>query len=156
MIARILLILGLAAPAAAWAQPAQHCPWLNAGTAARILGAEVTASIHADSNWSGSCRFVAAADPDASIEIVVGKSEDHSCGPDASRLTAIGNSAVLCSAQNANGRNVQTVSGRVRDAWFHVAIVRSAKEQNRAPKASDASHSSPIQFLAEQVAGNLY
>lgn len=148
MIARVLLVIALAAPAAA--QSPQVCPWLNAGTAAKILGSDVTASAHSGSNWSGSCRFVASADPAASIEITVGKTDTNPCSSGATPLTGIGNQAAMCVA-TASGRNVQTVSGRVRDVWFVVVLARAPEKS-----ANQSQHSSPIHFLAEQVAGNLY
>lgn len=156
MIARALLMLALAGPAAAPAQSSQVCPWLNAGTAAGILGAEVAVTAHADSNWSGSCRFVTSTDPAASIQILVGNADTHPCGDSATPLTAIGNHAVLCSSQDASRRNVQTVAGRVRDVWFVVMLVTPSPPVEPARSPGEPTTQPAIELLAEQVSGNLY
>jgi hypothetical protein len=156
MMARLFLLLVIAAPSAAVAQSSQACPWLTAGTAAKILGAEVAITAHSDSNWSGFCRFVTSTAPAASIEILVGNTDTHRCGAGATPLTAIGNQAVLCSVQDANGRLVQTVTGRVRDAWFVVTLALPATAGEHAQAPGDATSAPAIEFLAEQVTGNLY
>lgn len=152
---RTLLVLALA-PAAAMAQSPQACPWLNAGTAAKILGSEVTSTVHSDSNWSGSCRYLTSTSPAASIEVDVGKTDSHPCGSGATPLTAIGNQAVLCSVLNKSGQNVETVSAQVRDAWFVLVLTTSPRTSPASSARSEPAASPPIEFLAEQVAGNLY
>lgn len=155
MIGVTVLLLALGAPGAA-AQPTPTCAWLNAGTAARILGSDVTSTAHSDSSWSGSCRFVSTADTAASINIAVGKTDSHACGAGATALKGIGNEAVLCTVRSASGRSTQTISGRVRDTWF-VVVLKASTAGNKTPHTRyDASDSSSIEFLAEQVAGNLY
>lgn len=154
MMAGALLVLAVAIQGTA--QPPQVCPWLNAGTAAKALGADVTVTAHSDSNWSGSCRFVSSTAPAASIEVMVGKVDAHPCVPGATPLAGIGNQAVLCSAKNASGSETQTISGRVRDAWFVVALVTSPDKSHISAAQNESPDSSPIEFLAEQVTGNLY
>jgi len=154
MIVRVLLVFALAAPAAALAQPTQVCPWLNAGTAARILGTDVTVSAHSDSNWSGTCRF-ATSSKEQSIEIAVGKTDPHACGSNATPVAAIGNEAALCSDRDADGQSVQILTGRVRDAWFVVKLAPPSATPASSP-ATGPSTSAAIRFLAEQVSGNLY
>jgi hypothetical protein len=149
-------MLALAGPAAALAQSSQACPWLNAGTAAKILGAEVAVTAHSDSNWSGSCRFVTSTAPAASIEILIGKTDTHPCGDGATPLTAIGNHAVLCSSQDASHRDVQTVAGRVRDVWFVVMLATPSAPAEPVRSPSEPAMPPAIELLAEQVSGNLY
>lgn len=156
MIARALLVLALAAPPAAKSQSSEVCPWLNVGTAAKVLGSGVTATAHSDSNWSGYCRFVVATDSAASIDITVGKTHTHPCASEATPLTGIGNQAVLCSSRDTTGRTVQTVSGRVRDAWFVVVLARPTDKSETSSSQNKSAPSSEISFLAEQIAGNLY
>lgn len=155
MIVRFLLLVVFAAPATALAQSSQSCPWLNAGTAAKILGADVSVSAHADSNWSGMCRFVTINGKEGSIEIIIGKTDAHACGANRTSIAAIGNEAWLCSANGTHRQVVQILTGRVRDAWF---VVRMAAGSEPAALSSETEpfHSSPIKFLAEQVSGNLY
>jgi len=115
MMVRALLLIVLGGSAAALAQSPQSCPWLNAGTAAKVLGADVRVTAHSDSSWSGSCRFVTANSPQRSIEVAVGKTIKHACTSGAAPLTGIGNQAWLCSAHEADGLLVQIVSGGARD-----------------------------------------
>lgn len=156
MIVRVLLLLALAVPAAAMAQSPQICPWLNAGTAAKTLGADVTVIAHSDSNWSGSCRFVSTSGKDGSIEISVGKTDPHACGSDATSVSAIGNQAALCSDRGADGQVIQVLAGRVRDAWFVVKMAIPPPVSSTSSSGIEPSNSSAIKFLAEQVSGNLY
>lgn len=156
MIAPVLLMLLLSAPTAALAQSSQSCPWLNSGTAAKVLGADVIVDAHSDSNWSGSCHFISAADSASSIEITVGSKESHPCGVGAKPLTGIGNTAELCSSRNSAGRDVQTVTGRVRNAWFTVTLAMQNAAGEHAHPSRDPSTPPAVEFLAEQVAGNLY
>lgn len=155
MRSRLLFLLALASPTALRAQSPQACPWLTQGTAATALGADVALSAHADSNWSGSCRFVSGADPSSSIEITVGNAAPHGCGAGAAPLTGIGNTAEFCSSRDSDGREVQTVAGRVRDAWFTVTLATHTDAEPAQP-SRELSTTPTIQFLAEQVAGNLY
>ncbi len=157
MNAHALLLLVLLAPALASAQSPQACPWLTAGTAGRILGGEVQVTVKTDSNWSGYCIFATAAIPVRSIEIRVGKTHTHACGGLASTpLAGIGNQAVLCSSRDSSGREVRTVSGHVRDTWFAVTLAAPSTPGGPEPSTSESTASPAIEFLAEQVAGNLY
>lgn len=155
MIGHVFLVLALTAPGVA-AQSTQTCAWLNAGTAARILGSDVISTVHSDSNWSSSCRFVSVADTAASIDVIVSKTETQACNAGATALTGIGNEAVLCSGRDASGRRTQTVSGRVRETWF-VVVLAAPRESSTIPQTRyEPSDASSIEFAAEQVAGNLY
>ncbi|MFZ0747691.1 MAG: hypothetical protein WAM85_25025 [Terracidiphilus sp.] len=150
---RVAILLVLATPVA-FAQSPQVCPWLSAGTAANALaGRNVTIVAHSDSNWSGRCVFTDTTDPGRTVEVLVGKMDPHSCKSDATPLTGIGNQAEFCSHRDANGQQVQTVTGRVRDAWFVVTMATQPAAGNQLP---DDVSAPDIRFLAEQVAGNLY
>lgn len=154
MIARTVFLLVLAA-APALAQSPQACPWLNSGTAAKILGSDVVSSVHADSARSGNCHFTSRSDPGLSIGIQIGVADQHPCGSGGTALTGIGNQAVFCS-QLSDGRQMQTASGRVRDAWFVITMAAppiSASDRRSSPEESVPS---AIEFVAEQVAGNLF
>jgi hypothetical protein len=155
MIVRTAFLLLLIAVPAALAQSPQTCPWLTRGTAAKILGYDVTYSAHSDSNGNGSCRFAAVSDPSLTIEILVGKSDTHRCAEGAKPLPAIGNQAVLCSYRDANGHQAQTVSGRVRDAWFVITLTMPLASAETPAEPGYLPIPSSIGFLAEQVTGNL-
>lgn len=156
MTVRAALLIGFACAIPAAAQSPQSCPWLNAGTAAKALGAEVAVTAHSDSNWSGSCRFTAQTNPPRAIEIAVSKTGSHPCGSDGVSFVGIGNEAAQCSVRGADGEIEQVVAGRVRDAWFVVRMTMPPATSGNSPSGAQAADSSEIRFLAEQVAGNLY
>lgn len=151
MSVRIAILLVWATAPLAFAQTPQACPWLTAGTVANVLGGSVNIVAHSDSNWSGRCVFTATDDPTRKVDVLVGEKDPHACGSDATPISAIGNQAQFCSYRDARGREVQAITGRVRDAWFAVTV--SMPLANGSGPRDD---SSDIQFLAEQVAGNLY
>ncbi len=158
MIERILIVLLFAAVPGALAQSPPLCPWLNSGTAAKILGADVVTIAHSDSNWSGSCRFTAITDSTRTIEIVVGARDSQRCGGNArfTPLTGIGNEVKLCSYRDTNGLNIEAVAGRVRNAWFAVALAMPSADPRPPKSQTDPPVPSAIELLGEQVAGNLY
>ncbi len=156
MMARAAVLMVFACAIPAGAQSAQSCPWLNAGTAAKALGGEVTSLAHTDSNWSGSCRFKAETNPPRSIEIEISKTGSHPCGSNGTSVIGIGNEAVRCTVDGAHGQEVQVLAGRVRDAWFVVRMTMPAGAGGNSEPGAEATDSSVIKFLGEQVAGNLY
>lgn len=158
MIARILLLLTLCMSTSAWSQASQSCPWLNAGTAAKVLDGPVTVTAHSSSPWRGSCRFVRSGIPAASIAVTVDGADRHPCGTAGTRLSAIGNKALFCSSKQPDRSDAQTITGRVRDAWFVVVLVRppATRHVPSMQLGKDKTDSSTIEFLAEQISGNLY
>jgi hypothetical protein len=121
----------------------QPCPWLNAATAAGVLGGDVTSRVN-----SGLCLFihnssqlrieVRTANPPYKVE----------CGPNQVMVNAIGNEAVACSLHGNNGILVEQVSARVRDRIFLVRL--TSNELSRDALREKA------RLVAEQVAGNLF
>jgi len=116
------------------------CPWLNAATAAGILGGAVTSSAS-----PAVCEFVR---PQSTLHIEVRKKPAAvaaKCESKATPLKAIGNEAVECSPSPTQ----EMVIGRVRDQRFVVWI-----------RTSDSSLKTTLQDrtrkVAEQVAGNLF
>ncbi len=152
--AAILMVFACSIPAAA--QSTQSCPWLNAGTAAKALGAEVAATAHSDSNWSGFCRFKAETNAPRSIEIAVSKAGSHPCGFNGVSVIGIGNEAALCTVGGEDGHETQMLEGRVRETWFVVRITMPPGVSGGSQPGNEAADASVIRFLAEQVAGNLY
>lgn len=121
-----------------------RCTWLNAATAAAVLGGAVQLTI-----TPGSCEFV---HQDTSLRIEVGATNaPHAqCGSPAEQLKAIGNEAQACAYQGKPGWIAEQVVGRVRDQAFLVRI--SAKDQSAAPK----NLREKARKIAEQVAGILF
>lgn len=141
-IAAILLGLPLAAAAE------EHCPWLNAATAAGFLGGAVQASVTAS-----SCEFVlriGAQETTLRIEVAAAGAPHGRCEQAAERLTGIGNEAAACSVSGKPGWTAEQVAGRVRDQAFLVRI----STNDRAVQAKTLRQK--VRDIAEQVAGILF
>jgi hypothetical protein len=121
-----------------------RCAWLNAATAAGVLGGEVQLTVS-----QGSCEFV---HQETSLRIEVGPTNmpHGQCGSPAEQLRAIGNEARACDYQGKPGWMAEQVVGRVRDQAFLVRI--STKDQSAAPKVLRGK----ARKVAEQVAGILF
>jgi hypothetical protein len=121
-----------------------RCAWLNAATAAGVLGGEVHMTLS-----QGSCEFV---HQETSLRIEVGPANaPHAqCGSPAEQLRAIGNEAQACTYQGKPGWIAEQVVGKVRDQAFLVRI--STKDQSAAPKILREK----ARKIAEQVAGILF
>jgi hypothetical protein len=154
-----LLLLLISAPAA-FSQAPAVCPWFTTGSAAMELGGEVTIVTRASGNFDGSCRFENHSGKVAqTIEILVSKTNSHPCPSASKSLPALGNEAVLCTHTNSQGNESDTIAGRVRDAYFVVTMTNVA-DAIREPPAdahpSDPFEGTPLERVAEQVAGNLF
>jgi hypothetical protein len=121
-----------------------RCAWLNAATAAGVLGGEVHMTVA-----QGSCEFV-RQDTSLRIEVVATDAPHAKCGSKAEQLKAIGNEAQACAYEGKPGWMAEQVVGRVRDQAFLVRI--SAKDQSAAPKILREK----ARKVAEQVAGILF
>jgi hypothetical protein len=121
----------------------QPCPWLNAATAAGVLGGDVKSRINAD-----SCLFTHESSQ-LRIEVqTVSLPYKLNCGPNPTPLGAIGNEALSCSLHGNNGRMVEQIVGRVRDQVFFIRLTSSniARDVLR----------EKARLIAEQVAGILF
>jgi len=163
MIARLILILILAPAAAAMAQAGAVCPWFTAGSAAKVLGGDVSLTAHLtaqpNGSWEGDCRFVRGSGASApAIAILIGEVDTHPCPPASAKLKALGNEAMQCH-QTIQGEQADTIAGRMRDLYFVVTMI-DVPEATR-DKPADARLASPygasaLERVAEQVVGNLY
>jgi hypothetical protein len=132
----------------------QKCPWLNAATAAGVLGGTVKATI-----TPTACEFVRNEGSSESalrieVEDIAGPAEFASraakCGSGAAPLKAIGNEALACTFADKKDLMAEQVVGRVRNQAFLVRLsinnrsVTAAALRERARK------------VAEQVAGFLF
>jgi hypothetical protein len=129
------------------------CPWLTQGTAAKMLGGDVSVILNLSDSGEGSCKFSREQGPSEILEIVVKKADLAGCPTDSVALRAIGNEAAMCKHAGPNGEVVQMVSSRVRDQHFIVTITSRAHE--KAAKAPDPQDE-PVARVAEQVAGSLF
>lgn len=154
-----LVVVLLLAPASIAA--AENCPWLNAATAAGVLGGPVTGMTvqHAKSGDDASCEFLRRAGTvESELRIATETMPDPSkdfpsyaarCHSVAEALTAIGNQAVVCSDDRGGGR-AEMVLGRVRNRAFEVRI--STGDRSGAAGALREK----ARQIAEQVAGILF
>jgi hypothetical protein len=160
MIRSIALMLSIAFVPGAFAQTALPCPWLTTGSAAKILGGDVTMLVRASGNFEGSCRFTRqTGEAMEALEILVGKADTHSCPEGSPKLKAIGNEAVQCKRSIATGQEIYTIAGRVRNVYFAVTLTNVAGailDRSAEVRPADPYSASPLERLAEQVSGNLY
>lgn len=142
------------------AQTQANCPWLATGSAVTALGGDVTVSAHSENNWEGECHFERSTSAGRrAIDIRVSKANFHPCPDGSAKLKALGNEAAQCRRGTADAGHADTIAGRVRDAWFEVAIL-GVRAADREPPKEEAPHdvygASLLEQLAEQVAGNLF
>ncbi len=134
-------------------KPPVVCPWLTEGTAARMLGGDVSVTANVSESGEGVCKFARLQDSSDSLEIVVSKAAVPGCAAGSTQLRGIGNEATMCKHAGPHGESIQMVSSRVRDQHFTVTI--TAREHEKAAKVQDAQDE-PIARIAEQVAGSLF
>jgi hypothetical protein len=140
----------------------ETCPWLNAATAAGVLGGAVTDMTvkRAKTADDASCTFIRrqgslVMELRIEVETMTAPAKEFTayaarCRTATVPLQAIGNEAVACSDDNAPTGRAEQVVGRVRDRAFLVRIGtsdRSARSEPLGDKARD---------VAEQVAGVLF
>lgn len=133
-------------PAVAGAE--DRCPWLNAATAAGVLGGAVHATV-----TSGDCEFLRQySGHEAVLRIEAGPaSAPHAqCGSGGVALKGIGNEAAACPYQGKQGWIAEQVVGRVRDQSF---LVRMGSDD---PSADAKVLREKARGVAEQVAGFLF
>jgi len=157
----LLAVCLIGAPAGAHA--ANNCAWLNEATAGGLLGGDAVGEVSEAAGQPTVCTFTEkdtgvvrtlritveiAADSHARMgEIAQG------CGADAVPLTAIGNEALVCAADDRKAGLGERVVGRVRDQVFTITIASSLKND---PLLTRDVLKSKIYTAAEQVAGNLF
>lgn len=160
MIRFVLALFIVAASSAAFGQAMTNCPWLTSGTAATLLGGEVTVVAQVEGTFAGSCRFTRqSGDPSGSIEILVGPKDTQPCPQDSTKLKALGNEAVQCRRTVQAAQQSDIIAGRIRDVYFAVtmtSVAGATKQQPDDPRLADAYGASALERVAEQVVGNLY
>jgi len=149
----VLAALAMHAQSPASPIPTKTCPWLTEGTAARVLGGEVSVSFHLSDAGEGSCSFSQKSTGGGSIKIEVSNSPLPSCGKEGAPLKGVGNEASRCRLPGSSDLGAEMVSGRVRSMHFTIVLYMSAK--TGAGRSSDAQDDN-LQKMAETVAGNLF
>jgi hypothetical protein len=143
---------------------ANNCPWINEATASGLLGGGATGSysqpsppqaavctfVQTSTEGTRTLRIAVEQTPDFQARI---ESEFKACGTDPTPLTAIGNEARMCNADDRKKLLAERVVGRVRDQVFIITISSTQKRDfnlNRDMLKASAY------TAAEQVAGNLF
>ena len=127
------------------------CPWLTAGSAARVLGGDVSVSLTEMDSNAGACRFSRLDGSQNALDIMVGKELANTCPADSPKLVGIGNEATRCRIPAARGDAAEMLSSRVRDLHFSIVL----REPKRSAKPADTQEDA-LEQLGEQVAGNLF
>ncbi len=141
-----------------------NCAWMNEATASGLLGSDAVGTFtEAAAGQPAVCTFAnqsngatrtlrvtveVAADPHARLAAVA-----QVCGSDAVPLKAIGNEAVVCTADDRKSGLGERVVGRVRDQVFTITISTTLKGDSILTR--DALKAK-IYTAAEQVSGNLF
>ena len=129
------------------------CPWLTQGSAAAMLGGDVSAVIKLTPPEQGSCAFTLQQGATTYVlEVVVAITPRTTCPPASAKLPGIGNEAVACRLQRSPNEIIDAVSSRVRTLYFTVSLTTQGTPNPTLPlnKPKDI-----VERAAEQVAGNL-
>lgn len=151
---RLLFLLSLVLVSAGTAQAETLCPWLTQGTAAAMLGGEVSAVIKLMPPDQGSCTFSRQQGTVAySLEVIVESTPRATCPPASPKLSGVGNEAVSCRVQRSPNEAAEVITSRVRTLYFTVSLTTqgTANSATLLPRQKDI-----VERAAEQVAGNLF
>lgn len=148
-----LLVVAFALLAPAKSGAAGHCPWLTKGSAETALGGTVIATAQVSDSGEGYCTFLREDNPKDMLKIVVQKAALPECPAGSLKLKGIGNEAAICTVQRSPQESVDMIVSRVRDLHFSVVMTAHRRPSN-GREVSPAD--SPIEQVAEQVAGNLF
>jgi hypothetical protein len=129
------------------------CPWLTQGSAAAMLGGDVSAVIKLTPPDQGSCAFSRREGTTTYVlEVVVENASHTICPPTSTKLPGIGNEAVACRLQRSPNEAVEVISSRVRTLYFTVSLTSRGPSKPTSPLDNQKDI---VERAAEQVAGNL-
>jgi hypothetical protein len=129
------------------------CPWLTQGSAAAMLGGDVSAIIKLAPPDQGSCAFSRREGTTTYVlEVVVESASQTICPPASTKLPGIGNEAVACRLQRSPNEAAEVVSSRVRTLYFTVRLTSRGPSNPTSPLDNQKDI---VERAAEQVAGNL-
>lgn len=141
-----------------------NCPWLNAATAAGVLGGPVQMAVSDMNKNSGdaTCTFTRTQSPDnLKIRVItmanpISEFETlkKSCGPEANHLRAIGNEAIACAVPAHSEQQEQKVIGRIRNRAFIITLTGSTVPNG--PDSPPDVWARKTERVAEAVVGILY
>jgi hypothetical protein len=157
---RSALFLVIVSCSVATAQTPALCPWLSTGSAETALGGDVKLTAKSESNWQGSCHFARTSGGSTQmIDIQISKVKMHPCPEGSAKVVALGNEAVQCIRPGLSGVPMNTIAGRMRDAYFEITMTGvpdAVREEPASARPTDPYGATLIERIAEQVVGNLY
>ena len=145
------------------AMAANNCAWITESTASGLLGGDAVGEVSAATGQPTVCTFTQmdtgvkrilritveiAPEPHARMEAVA-----QVCGADQLPIKAIGNEAMVCTADDRKAGPGERVVGRVRDQVFTITISTTLKNDTLLTREALKAR---IYTAAEQVAGNLF
>ena len=154
-LAMLFILSCWAASAHAQSVAAAHhsCAWLTEGSAAGLLGGEVTPTASLSDTGEGSCKFIRRQEPFDSLEVTVSKTALPTCPPDSTKLIGVWNPTSMCKILGPRGLTAELISGRVRECYFTLTIDFSKRKM---PPQSTEIREDLMAQVADQVAGNLF
>jgi hypothetical protein len=129
------------------------CPWLTQGSAAAMLGGDVSAAIKLTPPEQGTCAFsLRQGAATYSLEVIVESTPRTTCPPASPKLRGIGNEAVACRLQRSQNETAEVINSRVRTLYFTISLTIKGTASPTIPldKQKDI-----VERAAEQIAGNL-
>ena len=157
---RSALFLVIVSCSVATAQTPALCPWLSTGSAETALGGGVKLNAQSENNWQGSCHFAhTAGGSTQSIDIQISKVNTHPCPDGSAKIKALGNEAVQCVRPGPSRGQMNTIAGRMRDAYFEITMTDvpyATREEPASSRPVDPYSATLLERIAEQVVGNLY
>jgi hypothetical protein len=153
MARRFFLLLSLALLSACALRAEPVCPWLTQGSAAAMLGGDVSAVFKLTPPEQGSCAFtLQQGGATYSLEVVVESTPRSTCPPASPKLSGIGNEALSCRLQRSPNEAAEVISSRVRTLYFTVTLTIQGTASPAIPLAKQRDI---VERSAEQAAGNL-
>jgi len=150
---RFFLLLSFVLLSASTLHAEPVCPWLTQGSAAAMLGGDVTAVIKLTPPEQGSCAFsLQQGAATYSLEVVVESTPRSTCPSASPKLPGIGNEALSCRLQRSPNEAAEVISSRVRTLYFTVSLTIQGTASPLIPLATQKDI---VERSAEQVAGNL-
>jgi hypothetical protein len=143
---------------------ANNCAWINEATASGLLGGDAVGVVTgAAGEQPATCTFTQlGGEGTRTLRVTVEIAADahvrfgeiaQICGVKGIPLTAIGNEALVCAADESKRRISERVVGRVRDQVFTITISTTLKND---PILTRDALKDRMYTAAEQVAGNLF
>ena len=130
------------------------CPWLTKGTAAAMLGGDVSAVIKLNPPEQGACTFTLQQGAATySLEVVVENTPHTTCPPASPKLPGVGNEALSCRLQRSPNEVAELVTSRVRTLYFTISLTTQG---TATPTIPVSKQKDIVERAAEQVAGNLF